>query len=288
MTDPIILTASQCKITTAILHLAWLKDDKITALADSFPITGPFVYLAIICQIGEEGGYLPIADLRFTKRRTGVELDVIKDILAECSKPEIDLFEVSDRGITSKRMQREIETLMRKRYSIKKDQEVIFPWSLSPAPIAPPMVNHSLPIVPPKKEEKREERIREETDQEERRKEEETGSEVGVLKFGKYCEISMIDYEMFSSTKGEPFMHRCFEFTNGWVDDTGGDSHEQLKRAKRAKNCTALFNNFVFVRIAQEAASNARASPKPRDFEAERRAQKRQEAIEYGKRKGLM
>ena len=89
--------------------------------------------------------------------------------------------------------------------------------------------------------------------------------EIGIMQKGNHCRISEIDLKMFEASKGPKFLERCFELANAWVEEARGDA-DFYKRKRRAQNCSALFQNWVFNAVEREFDDRnmrkARASPK--------------------------
>lgn len=90
-------------------------------------------------------------------------------------------------------------------------------------------------------------------------------SEIGIIQKGKHCRISEIDLKMFEASKEPKFLDRCFELANAWVEESRG-TPDFYKRMRRAQNCSALFQNWVFNAVEREFddrhTRKARASPK--------------------------
>jgi hypothetical protein len=163
--EPIIVTISQCKITTVVLDLHWIHDPKIVLLSEKFPVLGPLVYLLVCAEIGKAGGFLLSQMLPAVAHASRLMLEDVEKVVAECS--ELNLFTASPHGISSFRVQKEIEKTVRMRLCAERSQVIVFPWTnLSTAPQGIPRVPPRVPLGDPptkkRKEEKREEEKREE------------------------------------------------------------------------------------------------------------------------------
>jgi hypothetical protein len=126
----IYLNCDQLKITSVVFSLSFFHDPKIIILSELFPVAGPLVYFGIIAQIGNAGGYFERKQLRAVARETSVSFEEVKKITDACCGEEVALLIDTPRGLSSKRIQKEIEKTARQRYATKyKNCEFIFPWT---------------------------------------------------------------------------------------------------------------------------------------------------------------
>lgn len=245
--DPIVLTASQCKISTTIWDLDWLNEPEIRLLAKRFPMAGPFVYQAICCEIGTKGGFLRKDLLEAIADQTTASLEAVSKIVEYCAN--LDILQVTEHGITSRRMQREIEKTLRMKLSkkLKGDPILIFPWS-SAFDLGSTLPDLGSETSDPSKERRGEERSGE---VKERKGE---GEQSG------YLVMDPIALEQLKVSQGAEVVARAIQLAEAHIEKQRHIASSDYKRLVQEAKSGIAFLKTASLSIARQQLDNEAAS----------------------------
>jgi hypothetical protein len=290
VSKPIILTLSECKIASVVWHLNWRNDKDIKRLAKKF-WCGPYAYQLVCCEIGMAGGFITHDDLESIADAMNGDLDQLRKIIDAAAV--IGLLDVSSHGITSRRVQREIERTVRMKLSkkLKPDSILVFPWSKLldlgsevPDPgsegVDPGSAKADLPKQYNTKQSKGEESKAEQS----KDPPQEATAHTVTPGDEKLLRFSEIDYEQLCVANGQSVVNLAISLAEAHIARKKG-TPEYTALKDQARNGPAFIRSWALskarIQLDEEeaaAARKTRAIAPPRDFEEERK-RKREEGF---------